>query len=74
MTPLDWVSLHGSLCLLLNVLIDCPLYNELRRNFFQLLHDNGINIQEKLPMTQFTDCTLILNNMDEKLIRMSAKY
>ena len=28
-------------------------------------------MQERLPMAQFT---FILNNMDEKLIRMSAKY
>ena len=28
-------------------------------------------MQERLPMAQFT---FILNNMDEKFIRMSAKY
>ena len=55
----------------LHVLIDCPLYNELRLNFFQMLQDNGINMQEKLPMTQFT---FILNSIAVKLIRMSGKY
>ena len=55
----------------LHVLVDCPLYNELRLKFFQHLQDNGINMQERLPMAQFT---FILNNMDEKFIRMSAKY
>ena len=56
----------------LHVLVDCPLYNELRLEFFfQNLQYNGINMQERLPMAQFT---FILNNMDEKFIRMSAKY
>ena len=55
----------------LHVLLDCPLYNELCLRSFQTLQDNGIIMQEKLPMAQFT---FILNNMDENLIRMYAEY
>ena len=53
--------------------VDRPSHNELRLKFFffQNLQENGINMQERLPMAQFTS---ILNNMAEKFIRMPAKY
>ena len=55
----------------LHVLVDCPLYNELCPQFFLTLQENGIIMQEKLLMAQFT---FILNNMDENLILMYAEY
>ena len=55
----------------LHVLINCPLYDELRSNFYQSLQVIGINMDEKSPISQFN---FILNSLDEKLIRMSAKF
>ena len=55
----------------LHVLINCPLYDELRSNFYQSLQVIGINMDEKSPISQFN---FILNSLDEKLIRTSAKF
>ena len=55
----------------LHVLLNCPLYDELRSNFYQSLQVIGINMDEKSPISQFN---FILNSLDEKLIRMSAKF
>ena len=55
----------------LHVLLICPLYSELRHKYHDNLRDNGINMHEKPPKTQFS---FILIDANEKLIRLSAKY
>ena len=49
----------------MHVLVVCLLYSELRHKYCDNLQDNGINMHEKSPMTQFT---FILGNTDEKLV------
>ena len=54
----------------LRVLLICPMYSELRHKYHDNLRDNGLNMHEKPPVTQFL---FILSDTNEKLIRLSAK-
>ena len=55
----------------LHVLINCPLYDEPRSNFYQRLQVICINMDEKSPISQFN---FTFNSLDGKFIGMSAKF
>ena len=51
--------------------VHCTLYSELRLKYYHNLQNNGRNVHEKPPVTQLP---FILSDIDEQLIRLSAKY
>ena len=66
------ICFHCKTCVVdeLYVFLICFLYSELRHKYRDNLQDNGINMQEKPPMTQFS---FILSDANEKLIPLSAR-
>ena len=56
-----------------HVLVACPLYNELQRNFYQTLQDNGVILQHKPAVEQLCN-VLNISTSDDTLTRLSAKY
>lgn len=53
-----------------HVLLTCPLYNDIRQEYFDNVSSNGIDIQQKTLSEQLE---YILSCVDDKTIRLSAK-